>query len=416
MPGGNPKWSVARAVPDQLPTTVEAPARPCGPPATPSPTTARTSRASGCGRTRRSQAALLDHESAVGSMRYAVTNHYYQNRWQMMDLERVALVRADRALDGTASRPGDGWRTIRSRTPVRDAPCGARHLLRQVVPPRRIDPNLTARLLAVALQGARSEWSRTARHDPQTGTPPCRMVNGVFWTRVPAGAAHLDGWGRSRGAGGRWQSSRRSRSHQMDVPQNGQRSARGQLRAAPSQQVIALDAGHDLPRHDDRPLLPGPWINPYGNLHESNTANNISCTAARHRAAIPPRPRRQPPASVRRWTPRPPRVPGSSRPRRTSRRPSRGAGRPSVVTRSGRENHEVPAPHAFDRGHQPGQVGAARVARPDAAGLHSSCRVTSSTRSTCTVSWSRSGAASGAASSSGTRAPPRRGAGTTRST
>jgi hypothetical protein len=222
----------------------------------------------------------------VGWTRYVVANHHQQDRWQFLDFVRYALVPAAGVpakppLPAAVTGPGD------PNDPLRFS----------VYDPSCTDPIFTATLPGSNPPSPQLHcWQPAgipARPSvPATGTAPvANGQQGVFWdTR----------WGSCLG----WFSNEDpnqlsnwcGKDTQQNTPlagaswtlaPNERRGTEIDYPSEPSTTGIAFDALRDVPGRGYGTYYLVAWVNPYGALHESTTANNIACTALSISAPTP---------------------------------------------------------------------------------------------------------------------------------
>jgi hypothetical protein len=217
--------------------------------------------------------------------------------------------------------------------------------------------------------------------------PVANGQGGVFWDTRWGSCIYTSG---DSEACGKWNPN--AAGLEMTVANGQTRALEDNFAGEPTEQVIALDAARDIPAITTGRYYLVSWINPYGNLRESNTANNIACTAVDIERLTPTEAAPEPlrvtevagaPATCP-WQQAPaPNVTPVTTTRTTT----------PVVHTVHEQNLARSLPEMRSTAARTLVKTALRKALGRTPhGLRSSCRVTSDTRSTCTVRWSRSGA------------------------
>jgi hypothetical protein len=214
----------------------------------------------------------------VGWSRYVVANHHQQDRWQFLDFMRYALVSASSVparppLPAAVTGPGDPNDPLRFS--VYDPSCTDAIFTSPLIGSNPPSPQLHCWQPASIPAGPSV---------PATGTAP--VVNGqqgVFWdTRwgsclgwfvgedpnQPSNWCGKDSQQNAPLAGASW-----------TLAANERRGTEIDYRAEPSTTAIAFDAVRDIASMGYGTYYLVSWVNPYGALRESTTANNIACTA-----------------------------------------------------------------------------------------------------------------------------------------
>jgi hypothetical protein len=327
----------------------------------------------------------------VGWLRYVIANHFHQNRWQLLDFERFALVRANGVpvtapLPAAVTGPGDPNDPMEHAT---DDPSCDESLFFATVP----DSNPAyAQLHCWTPVGT----IPTNPALPATGTDPAfNGQGGVFWDDRWGSCITASTDGALAEACGKGQPNATTR--RMDIAAGQTKGIEVSSLAEPTEQIIALDEQRDVPT-----LVANPgryyivsWVNPYGALGESTTANNIACTAV-DVAAVDPAVNDGKSLRVTRSASQPATCPwqGSGAPASPVVAPATVVKGTTVVqTRSDMKTSGKALPRMRSTAAKTYARSAIRKAlkfKATPTGLKSSCKVTSTTRSTCAVSW-RSG-------------------------
>jgi hypothetical protein len=336
----------------------------------------------------------------VGWLRYVVSNHHGQNRWQLLDFERFALVSAG-GVPVTAPLPaavtGPGAANDPMKHAVYDPSCDE-SVFFALTPAPDPSPQLHCWTPAGSIPALPAL--------PATNSDPAlNGQGGVFWDDRWGSCISAVSDGLSADACGKGQSAATTR--QMDIGAGQTKGIEVSSLAEPSEQMIALDDVRDV---QALAMNPGryyivSWVNPYGALRESDTTNDIACTAV-DVAAIDPAQNGGLSLRVSRAANQPATCPwqqvaGGQPP---VQQPAPGPSQQNMTQKVGEAPFvpQSPPPAAkklpvmratTSLGYAKTAVRRALGSKSTPKGMTTACKVTSATRSTCTVSW-RSGRSS----------------------
>jgi hypothetical protein len=210
---------------------------------------------------------------AVGWSKYVVSNHLQQNRWQVMDFERFALVPAGGVpsrplMPAAVTGPGAANDPLRSQAFYPGCPT----LFTQPLP-----GTTSPQLHCWDPPGGANVAAR-----PGGGTAPAiTAANGAYWdTRWGSCVGPFAG---ESGPDSGWCGKNQDglAGFQAGISANTSRPIEQNYYSEPTTQVIAFDAARDIPNITTGTYYLVAIVNPYGAFRESNNANNISCTAIR---------------------------------------------------------------------------------------------------------------------------------------
>jgi hypothetical protein len=331
----------------------------------------------------------------VGWLRYVVANHFHQNRWQLLDFERFALVSAG-GVPVTPPMPA-----------AVTGPGAANDPLKHSV----YDPSCDESLFFALVPGSNPAYEQLHCWTP-AGTIPALPAlpatnsdpafngqGGVFWDDRWGSCISAVTDGLPADACGKGLQNATTR--QMDIGAGQTKGIEVTSLSEPSEQIIALDELRDVPVLASNPgrYYIVSWVNPYGSLRESDTTNNIACTAV-DIASVDPAVNDGKALRVTRSANQPTTCPwqapaGGQPPVQVPTVPTQPA-----VTQTGSETKTLVTPKPGGNakklptmrataglGYAKTAVRKALKYKATPKGMTTACKVTSATSSACTVSW-----------------------------
>jgi hypothetical protein len=310
----------------------------------------------------------------IGWLRYVVANHLEQNRWQLYDFERFALVNAA-GVPATAPMPAAIGGPGAANDPLRHS----------VFYPGCPDRYFTGNQLHC--------WQPPGQVPARTGVtgtnsdPALTYQGGVFWdTRWGSciAAAGETNPGNACGKG-----TPNATTLVMDIAPGETKGIEVSSAAEPAEQLIALDEARDVPVLAANPgrYYVVSWVNPYGAIRESNATNNIACTAV-DIAPINPAANDGRSIQVTRSASQPATCPWQQAPAPAVTALAAPKGTTVVKAKSDRVLPRMRS--AAARKYAKSAIRKALKFKKTPKGLKLTCKVTSASRSTCSVGW-RSG-------------------------
>jgi hypothetical protein len=307
----------------------------------------------------------------MGWLRYVVANHHQQDRWQLMDFERFALVNAA-GVPATAPLPaavGGPAANDPLQYSVYDASCSDDLFFSgnqyHCWNPAGVVPN-------------RGNVVGTNSH------PALNGQGGVFWDTRWGSCITATGEANPGPACGKGVPTATTR--QMDIAAGETKGIEVNSLAEPSEQLLALDAVRDVPVLRDNPgrYYVVSWVNPYGAIAESDTTNDIACTAV-DIAAINPAANAGKEISVTRSASQPATCPWQQGAPTSVAAVTAPKGITVVKTKSDRALPRMKTAKA--KTYAKSAIRKALKLKRTPKGLKLSCKVTSAARSTCAASW-----------------------------